>query len=123
MSLKGAAVQPRCPPTPSASAPFHLGTSADPFCTALHLATLAYATAGVWQHRQISGATLPPAAGQLAQLTSGAAVQQQLYQTAVHSRVDGSSSEKVLNRMIVRPPPKNSSPLPRNQSLGGLAAK
>ena len=82
---------------------------------------------GVWQHRHIAGPTLPPVAGQLAQLTSGAAVQQQLYQTAVHGRVDGSSSEKVLSRMIVRPEPKQKHPgsLPRTLSSGGggVAAK
>jgi hypothetical protein len=47
------------------------------------------------------------------------AVKQQLYQTAVHGRADGSSSEKVLSRMIVRPPPKNPGSLPRTLSLGG----
>ena len=116
------------PPTPSASAPLHLGTPVYP----LHLTTPPSASSGVWQHRHISAPTstlppvagqLPPVAGQLAQLTSGAAVQQQLYQTAVHRRVDGSSSEKVLSRMIVRPPPKNPGSLPRTLSLGGVATK
>ena len=125
------------PPTPSASAPLHLGTPVPqhpcrPPLHPLHLTTPPSASSGVWQHRHISAPTstlppvagqLPPVAGQLAQLTSGAAVQQQLYQTAVHRRVDGSSSEKVLSRMIVRPPPKNPGSLPRTLSLGGVATK
>ena len=40
---------------------------------------------GVWQHRQIAGASLPPAASHVAQLSSGA-VQEQLFQTAINTR-------------------------------------
>ena len=117
MGLSGTAAQPGGPPTPSASAPQHPCTPAYLRCTLCTLPPCA--SAGVWQHRHISGPALPPVAGQLAQLTSGAAVKQQLYQTAVHGRADGSSSEKVLSRMIVRPPPKNPGSLPRTLSLGG----
>ena len=112
----------------STSARLHPCRPADLRCTPLHPLHLAtpVSSAGVWQHRHIAGPTLPPVAGQLAQLTSGTAVQQQLYQTAVHGRVDGSSSEKVLSRMIVRPEPKQKHPgsLPRTLSSGGgVAAK
>ena len=58
--------------------------------------------AGVWQHQQIAGSSLPPAAAHLTKLTSDAMVQQQLYQTAVQTCGAQSSVAKKKINSIVR---------------------